>query len=212
VVFEALSFWGNGGPYFLAFFVMFILRSRARAFYYVMFLTACGFLMNITKMAYHEPRPFMFTQQIRAYGCSAEYGNPSGHSLFAAAFNFFFYLDICHNGVHKVSLLLRNLLLFAACSLTFLIGFARFYVGVHTLNQIIYGWQLGLALAFYFHYCLRTTVMSHINFILLKQGKTDGIPYGKYILISTLLAAVAYGGQILTYVLIQMVIEQGNEE
>ncbi len=53
--------------------------------------------MNITKMAYHEPRPFMFSEKIEVYGCSAEYGNPSGHSIFAAAFNLFLYFDIFHS-------------------------------------------------------------------------------------------------------------------
>jgi len=134
VVFEGFSLWGNGAPYFLAFFVVFNQSNRPRAFYYVMFLTACGFLMNTSKMAYHEPRPFMVTPDIKAYGCSAEYGHPSGHSLFAAAFNFFFFLDICHSNIRKVSNLVYYSLLFTAISLTVLIGYARFYVGVHTLN------------------------------------------------------------------------------
>lgn len=50
--------------------------------------------MNLTKMAYHEPRPYFVDVDIQVYGCSAEYGNPSGHSLFAAAFAFFLFLDI----------------------------------------------------------------------------------------------------------------------
>jgi hypothetical protein len=52
--------------------------------------------MNITKMAYHEPRPFMTTDKINVFGCSAEYGNPSGHSLFAAAMDTFVFLDVFH--------------------------------------------------------------------------------------------------------------------
>lgn len=60
-VFRALSMWGDGGPYFLTFYIIFIISNRPRAFYYIMFLTSCAFLMNIMKMAYHEPRPFMYT-------------------------------------------------------------------------------------------------------------------------------------------------------
>lgn len=97
--------------------------------------------MNITKMAYHEARPFMVPNNvINVYGCSSEYGNPSGHSLFAAAFNIFFFLDIFHSGRYTYSKPIYFSLLFLACAITFLIGFARFYVGVHTLNQIVYGW------------------------------------------------------------------------
>lgn len=54
------------------------------------------YVMNITKMAYHEARPFMIDSYLTPYGCSAEYGNPSGHSLFASAFNFFMFLDYFH--------------------------------------------------------------------------------------------------------------------
>ena len=82
---------------------MFIWDSRARAFYYLTFITVCGLVMNITKMGYHEPRPFMVSDSIKVYGCSAEYGNPSGHSLFAAAFNLFFFLDIFHSGKKRTS-------------------------------------------------------------------------------------------------------------
>ena len=183
--------------------------TRSRAFYYVLFLTACGFLMNITKMAYHEPRPFMVTDQIKAYGCSAEYGNPSGHSLFAAAFNFFFFLDLCHGGTRRSPLVYYSLLT-TACVLTILIGFARFYVGVHTLNQIVYGWQLGLLMAFYFHLCLRTPVISHIDEVLARShGKAS---YIKFVLVSSIIAAIAFAGQIVTYLVAQMVIDQGNME
>ena len=134
-VFEALSLYGNGPPYFLGFLIMFNWRSKGRAFYYATFLSAVSFLMNVTKMAYHEPRPFMVTTEIKVYGCTTEYGNPSGHSLFASAGHFFLFLDICHGRKSlKFSKTLYSILLFLTVSLSFLIGFARFYVGVHTIN------------------------------------------------------------------------------
>jgi hypothetical protein len=52
------------------------------------------YVMNLTKMAYHEPRPFMVESAINVYGCSPEYGNPSGHSIFAAAMDTFIFLDV----------------------------------------------------------------------------------------------------------------------
>lgn len=175
-----------------------------------MFLSTCGFLMNITKMAYHEPRPFMVSDKITVYGCSAEYGNPSGHSLFAAAFNFFFFLDICYGSSKKYSKRLEFSLLFLAISLTILIGFARFYVGVHTINQIVYGWQLGLLLAFYFHICLRGPIIAHIEGLIEK--KPMHINYKNKILIATVVMLTGYSSQIVTYILAQMTLDQGNLE
>ena len=103
--------------------------AKERAFYYTLFITAVGLLMNTTKMAYHEPRPFMETTEIHAYGCSAEYGNPSGHSLFSAGFNFFFFLEVTSDWNLKKKACAYYSLLVLAILLTFFIGFSRYYLG-----------------------------------------------------------------------------------
>ena len=85
---------------------------------------------------YHDPRPYMISAAIIPYGCSQEYGNPSGHSLFGAGFFFFFFLDIFHGeykGV-KVNKFLYWSSFAGVCTITFLIGFARLYVGVHSID------------------------------------------------------------------------------
>jgi hypothetical protein len=46
---------------------------------------------------------------------------------------------------------------------SFLVGFSRLYVRVHSWNQIIYGWQLGAWAALYFHCCIREPLIQHIN-------------------------------------------------
>lgn len=154
-------------------------------------------------MAYHEPRPYMYDSALEPYGCSAEYGNPSGHSLFAAAFNFFFFLDLFH-GDHlkrRSNLPLYVFAAFLTFSLTTLIAYARLYVMVHTINQIIYGVQLGLWLAFYFHYGLRTYILTHIENITVDY-KDPQLRYSRYILISSVIAILAFGSQIITYFIV----------
>ena len=136
MTFYLFSLWGSGVPYFLVFVFLFNWESRARSFYYILFLTFTLFIMNITKMAYHEARPFMYDDKLMPYGCSSEYGNPSGHSLFAAGFNFFMFLDFLHGKYSKQQV--RSIIYYGflslAISLTILIGFARLYVMVHTIN------------------------------------------------------------------------------
>ena len=51
------------------------------------------FVMNATKMAYSEPRLFWVVKDIIPDECTAEYGNPSGHTLFAIGYPMFLYLD-----------------------------------------------------------------------------------------------------------------------
>lgn len=49
-----------------------------------------------------------------------------------------------------------------------MVGFARLYVRVHSWNQIVYGWQLGVWAALYFHSCIRDPLIAHINSIAIR--------------------------------------------
>jgi len=42
----------------------YIILSRARGFYYVLNVSIILFLMSITKMAFHDPRPYMLDDDI----------------------------------------------------------------------------------------------------------------------------------------------------
>lgn len=96
VVFVFLSWIGAGPLYFVVFLIIFNWGGRPRAFYYLTLLVGSLFLMNLTKVAYHNPRPYMTDEKVIPIGCSHEYGNPSGHALFAASFFLFMFLDIFH--------------------------------------------------------------------------------------------------------------------
>ena len=74
-------------------------KQRARAFYYVVMLTTMLFAMNITKLAYHQARPFWVSPEIKAHHCSIQYGNPSGHSLFSLGSSLTIWLD--YNAVYS---------------------------------------------------------------------------------------------------------------
>lgn len=101
-------------------------------------------------------------------------------------------------------------MLVLAILLTFFIGFSRYYLGMHTINQIFYGWQLGLLLAVFFHFGLREPILKHIAYIV--RAKKEKLPYTRYLAFSTLLAGLSFGIQVATYLLIQMVIDQGQDE
>lgn len=89
-----------------------------------------------------------------------------------------------------------------AVTLTFLIGLARFYVGVHTLNQIVYGWLWGLWLAFYFHFVLRETTLGHIKHLTC----SDKLPTrAKYFFLASLFAIGVFLSQIATYLIVEAV-------
>ena len=83
---------------------------------------------------------------------------------------------------------------------SFTVGFARLYVRVHSWNQIVYGWQLGLWVAFYFHFCIRDTLIYHVN-TLAQTSRLDPSTRNKLILVSTLLNFLMIGTLILAYLL-----------
>jgi len=131
-----ISALGEGPIYFTVFICIFNRGSRARAFYYLMGLCSCLFLMNITKMAYHDPRPFMTDDRIAEYGCSNEYGNPSGHVLFSAAFFAFMFLDVFHGErtFNEANKLRYFASLLGSVTIVYTIAIARLYTGNHALN------------------------------------------------------------------------------
>lgn len=136
--FHTLSFFGEGAIYFAGFLLVFNWYSRGRAFYYLLFLSTMLTLQNVMKIGYHEPRPYMTFDNMTTIGCSHEYGNPSGHSLFSAGFAIFTFLDFLgKNDKKSVGYIIG---LIGAILFFTLMGFARVYQGVHSIDQVLFGW------------------------------------------------------------------------
>lgn len=81
-----------------------------------------------------------------------------------------------------------------------LVGFSRLYLRVHSWNQIVYGWQLGIWAAFYFHFGLRESIISHINSLTTCETFRRETCV-KYLVTSTIFYGVSLGILWLTYIL-----------
>jgi membrane-associated phospholipid phosphatase len=98
------------------------------------FLPLVSSLNSILKLAFHAPRPYWVTAEIKAIHASGGFGMPSGHAqasvvwLLAGAY------------------LRRTWFWIIAIVLTFLIGLSRVFLGVHFPTQIIAGWSVGMAI------------------------------------------------------------------
>jgi membrane-associated phospholipid phosphatase len=61
----------------------------------------------------------------------------------------------------------RNIKWFAVLSSIFaftgIMGFARIYQGLHTVDQVLYGWCLGFWFALFFHFCIREWLIDHVD-------------------------------------------------
>ncbi len=122
---------------FLAIGITYIWASRARALYYVILYVLMVFIMCTFKIGYHDPRPYMTDSDVQVYGCSTEFGNPSGHAMTASSVMITIFLDYFFSDPTvyiNTKKWVYYLALFLNISFILLSGFSRLYNGVHTLD------------------------------------------------------------------------------
>ena len=121
-------------------------------------------MMNVTKMLYHEPRPYFITDEIENHSCAIEYGNPSGHSVQMACFSFYLFLEYINENPSTTLQKVAGLSM--VCIATLLMGLARMLLGLHTFNQILFGISLGLWLGSFFYFQFGKSLNLHIQNIM----------------------------------------------
>lgn len=135
--------------------------------YYLVVLAAIFLVMNISKLYYHQARPFWVSYSIEAGSCSTQFGNPSGHSLTAFGMALAGWLDYNHavvegkikEGSVFAKMWMRIFLCLAAVVFSCSIGWSRFVLGAHSMNQIIFGLLLGAWIACTFHFATYRSLM-----------------------------------------------------
>lgn len=116
---------------------------RERAFYYILLITVETYVVSLTKIAYHYPRPYMISEEMKVYGCATEYGDPSGHTLSSSCIIVSVILDFWTEPIRDHNLntfsqmrpLWQRLVLAIVGSIALIIvAFSRLYNGDHTLD------------------------------------------------------------------------------
>lgn len=96
-------------------------------------------LNDVFKIMLHDPRPYWYTTEVKAYANETSFGVPSGHSQTAVAV------------WGMIAYYFRRPWLWAACvSVMVLIGLSRIYLGVHFPTDVFLGWLIGGILLFCF--------------------------------------------------------------
>lgn len=113
------------------------------------------YLHDIMKILYGDPRPFWINTILFQGQCETSYGNPSGHSLIS----FYFYLSLSYyicmlesvknNKTRKIIVYLIGI--FVAC----LTAFSRLVLGVHAIDQVLYGGVVGIWMFILFAYIFK---------------------------------------------------------
>ena len=121
--------------------------------------TALG-VLSIIKSFFHEARPF-FVSDITPTKCWLEYGNPSGHAITSTSLYLTLWDLVCRR--FKVDNCWRIVSLAVTLLTCFMIASSRIYHGVHTYNQILLGWGLGVPLYFFFCHAIYNDLIQFLS-------------------------------------------------
>ena len=114
--------------------LLFVFASKAFALHYALITSVTFFMFVFLKMLMREPRPYQYDPTIHPYGCSPQYGCPSGSSMRIASSLTSLYLDFVFSKRNKM-----NPILFGFFSLVYVVALfsgciARVYLFAHTIN------------------------------------------------------------------------------
>ena len=161
---------------------------------YNVFLSYCTIELNLIiimcflKSIYANSRPYwdIYNEKMgnsdyssKPTECDGGFGNPSGHSLMSTSFLNLWYLFINSNfyrtKLWKKSLKYGSLLLVIIC--IFSVTFSRIYRQIHSINQIMFGTLLGIAIFLTFCYVIEfDKIESNDFFRILDEKKFLLIP------------------------------------
>jgi len=95
-------------------------------------LITSNYVNNIFKLMFAGPRPYWVSDKVLPFAAESSFGVPSGHAQNAVG-----VWGIMASGVRK------RWAWGVALALAFLIGFSRWYLGVHFPHDVFVGWLLG---------------------------------------------------------------------
>jgi membrane-associated phospholipid phosphatase len=154
--FSFITTFGSAALILPIFGIIFNWFSLATSYTFIQNYALAAFINNIFKLLYSNPRPFWVLNQLDPIYCDGGYGNPSGHAYSSSAVYLAFWHITVNNEFFKRRKWLKGIYLILMLGFIFSILYSRFYFGVHSINQLLYGTSLG-------------TTQYVILFIVMKQ-------------------------------------------
>ena len=133
------TFLGYGDFYFLILPALYWCIDARLGIRMGLIVFASSMFNELGKLAFHEPRPYWVSLQVKALAAEPTFGIPSGHA---------------QNGVAIWGMLAasvrRRAVWVGAIVLVFLISVSRLYLGVHFPHDIVAGWLIGASILWAF--------------------------------------------------------------
>ena len=131
----------------------------SKQYIYIFTCILSFYIDNILKIIYRNPRPFFENKDIRKE-CDGGFGNPSGHAMLSSCSYLCFLQLICEE--FNLNFILKIILFILVILIVILIGISRIFLGVHSINQIIYGYAIGFVCYF---------IVFHVFYLQRKSAK-----------------------------------------
>ena len=162
-------------------------------------------MTSVAKLYYHQGRPFWESDQVEAIDCSNQYGNPSGHCFSSAGISLAVWLDYNTQARAPQSKTIlkqwywRVLFLCLSIGFVIAIAYSRMFLGVHSINQVLFGAQLGVWFGITSHYIVREPLMN-LSENLIHQKESRLLPL---FMVSVGLLLAVYAVQIINYEVVE---------
>ena len=135
-----------GGQYLIVLPVLIILCffTLIKSYVYIMGFLFCVQFHSMMKIWYGNTRPFWEKESLYVGECGTGFGNPSGHSITTVFLymNFFIYFKETKK-LNKKYFILSIILIYCLFWILMVL-LSRLFLGVHSLNQVIYGSTLAV--------------------------------------------------------------------
>ena len=162
---QIIGYLGENYGIILTALILLSILPYSESLFYLSVLISQIYINGILKILHHDPRPFFVTADIQALMCNKSYGNPSGHSMtFTTTWPLFFYLlfhskvngDYAFTNSRTVTYwIVYAILLTFFITVSVLALFGRIYLGVHSLDQVLYGMLMGSCILCHFLFVLK---------------------------------------------------------
>lgn len=154
--------------------ITFSLCNYYHAFLYVGVTYTSIFANNYLKILLQEPRPFWVDSSITVLECESGYGYPSDHVLTTVP-SFLIFFEIMYYRFEIDKTVNANIFYWVGIAITNLlcisIGFSRLSLGVHSLDQVVFGLLLGFAFYFFYLYVVDYDLRDYRPFLQMISNK-----------------------------------------
>jgi membrane-associated phospholipid phosphatase len=170
-----ISKFGGELSTLVLFFFLFLFMPLNNTFLLLQAIIYSSYLTNTFKMIYQSDRPNWHSNYL-TFSCKYGYGNPSGHSITCTAL----YLSLSHilEYFYKIKGIQKIIIFTFFIIFSLLIIISRVILAEHSVNQVIYGFSLGLGLYYILIHCIGYHKYSSFEFFRhIRKKKINTIYY-----------------------------------